>query len=85
MLFNELIQAVSLFGLGMGTVFVLLSLLISCVSLLSYVCKNFGSQPPVVQTPVAPIAQTNKPTQNISALEISIVKAAVKAHREASA
>lgn len=85
MLLDQLIQAVTLFGLGMGTVFVLLTLLISCVSLLSYVCKNFWSQPQIVQTPVMPKSQPNRPTQNISALEISIVKAAVKAHREASA
>ena len=84
MLIDQIIQAVTLFGLGMGTVFVLLSLLISCVSLLSYVCENFWSQPEVVKASAVPQTKISESTQNISALEVSIVKAAVKAHREAN-
>ena len=81
---NELIQAVALFGLGMGTVFVLLTLLISCVSLLSLVCKKLESQTPVSQVALAPQTKTVNSVQTVSDLEVSIVKAAVRAHREAS-
>ena len=84
MLINELIQAVTLFGLGMVTVFVLLTLLISCVSGLSLLCKKFESQTPVLQAAFTPQTKQVNSVKTISELEKSIVKAAVKAHREAS-
>jgi len=84
MLLNELLQAVTLFGLGMGTVFVLLTFLISCVSLLSLVCNKLESKPPVSHVARTPQAKIVNPVQAISDIEVSIVKAAVKAHREAS-
>ncbi len=40
MLIEKLSQSITLFGLGMGTVFVLLALLIACVTLLSVVCRR---------------------------------------------
>ena len=85
MLLDQLIKAATLFGLGMGTVFVLLTLLISCVSLLSYLCKRYFSHSEGVQTPLVSQEKNSVSNQNISALEISIVKAAVKAHRQANA
>lgn len=84
MLADQLIQAATLFGLGMGTVFVLLSVLISCVSLLSLACQKFAPQPKVVQN-TGPAAVTTSPVQQVSALETAIVTAAVKAHRDANA
>ena len=81
---NELIQAVALFGLGMGTVFVLLTLLISCVSLLSLVFKKLESQTPVSQVALTPQTKTVNSVQTVSDLEVSIVKSAVRAHRESS-
>ena len=39
MLIEELSQSVTLFGLGMGTVFVLLAMLIACVTTLSVFCR----------------------------------------------
>ncbi len=49
MLIEELSQSVTLFGLGMGTVFVLLAMLIACVTTLSIFCRyltpdNFREQ-----------------------------------------
>ncbi len=49
MLIEELSQSVTLFGLGMGTVFVLLAMLIACVTTLSVFCRyltpdNFREQ-----------------------------------------
>lgn len=85
MLTNQLIQAATLFGLGMGTVFFLLTLLISCVGLVSFFCKNFLSTATVMSAAdVASQRKVNEPLQSISALEVSIVKAVVKAHREAN-
>jgi biotin carboxyl carrier protein len=42
MFVEQLSQSLALFGLGMGTVFSLLSLLIACVVLLSVVSRRFG-------------------------------------------
>lgn len=79
MLADQLIQALTLFGLGMGTVFVLLTGLITCVSLLSYFCQKFAPQPEA-----KPSSASIAPTQSVSALEAAIVTAAVKAHRDAN-
>jgi len=86
MLLDNLSQAVSLFGLGIGTVFVLLSLLIACVTLLSAACLKFEKNP-VHATPDIGVsgkrAARNTGGANITQQERDIVVAAVQAHRQA--
>lgn len=91
MLIDQITQAATLFGLGMGTVFVLLSLLIACVSLLSAACLKFEKNP-VHAVPDIGIASRNQSVtsaqnaavqSNISEQEQAIVIAAVRAHRQA--
>ena len=86
MLVDQLTQAATLFGLGMGTVFVLLSLLITCVSLLSAACLKFETNPvhavPNIGAAATPIKGSASPT-SISEQQKSIVIAAVQAHRQA--
>ena len=77
MMINELLKAVTLFGLGMGTVFVLLSILISCVTLLSWLCKKIEPQQSVS------LAQNTNTTSSSATAEIDAVKLAVKSHRNA--
>ena len=78
MLVDQLMQALTLFGLGMGTVFVLLSLLILCVSALSLVCKKLENTTATVVPASAAIAAQN---QNNNSQEIAAATAAVKLHR----
>lgn len=86
---DQLSQAATLFGLGMGTVFVLLSLLITCVTLLSMACQKFETNP-VHAVPNIGVAanargvgnQTSGQT-NISEQEKAVVIAAIQAHRQA--
>ena len=73
MLIDQLTQAITLFGLGMGTVFLLLTILISCVSILSWFCKKVD-----IAQPSSP-QQKSDPTAN----DIEAVKLAVKSHRNA--
>ena len=87
MLIDQVTQAVTLFGLGMGTVFVLLSLLIACVSILSAACLKFEKNPihavPDLRT-TNPVSSTQNAVQaNVSEQERAIVVAAVQAHRQA--
>jgi len=70
MLTDQLGQALTLFGLGMGTVFVLLSILISCVSVLSWFCKKIEPH-----TQSQPSSSTEE--------EVKAVELAVKQHRNA--
>ena len=78
MLVDQLIQALTLFGLGMGTVFVLLSLLILCVSLLSKLCLKL--EKPVGTVTPAPASGSPKASAQDSQ-EIAAATAAVKQHR----
>jgi len=80
MLLENLSQAVTLFALGMGTVFVLLTLLISVVSLLSTICLKFESDS---QSETANGALIPSDRKNISEMDRAIVFAAVQAHRQA--
>lgn len=73
MIVDQLTQAITLFGLGMGTVFVLLSILIFCVSVLSWLCKKIDTNQP---TP-------SHQSPDTAAAEIDAVKSAVKSHRQA--
>ncbi|MFK8067153.1 MAG: OadG family protein [Gammaproteobacteria bacterium] len=86
MLIDQLTQAATLFGLGMGTVFLLLSLLITCISLLSAACLKFEKNP-VHAVPdigiTAPSRKASASQSSISEQEKSIVIAAVQAHRQA--
>lgn len=87
MLIDQITQAATLFGLGMGTVFVLLSLLIACVSLLSAACLKFEKNPvhavPDIGTASRNQSVTSAVQSNISEQEQAIVIAAVRAHRQA--
>ncbi|MGH1428070.1 MAG: OadG family protein [Arenicella sp.] len=86
MLVDQLTQAVTLFGLGMGTVFVLLTLLITCVSLLSSACLKFETNPvhAVPNIGAAATPRVDPSRQNsMSEQEKSIVIAAIQAHRQA--
>jgi len=86
MLLNDLSQAISLFGLGIGTVFVLLSVLIACVTLLSSLCLKYEKSPvhAVPDIGVSPKSNLNQGANaQITAQEKQIVIAAVKAHRQA--
>ena len=80
MLLENLSQAVTLFALGMGTVFLLLTLLISIVSLLSTICLKFESDLSPETTQEALIPSSNK---NISEIDRAVIFAAVQAHRQA--
>lgn len=89
MLLDQLSQAFTLFGLGMGTVFVLLSLLITCVSLLSFACQKFETNP-VHAVPNIGTAANGRVISNqtsgqatISDEEKAIVIAAIQSHRQA--
>jgi len=86
MLIDDLSQAISLFGLGIGTVFVLLSVLIACITLLSSACLKFEKNPvhavPDIGVSAKPTTGQIKAT-SISELEKQIVIAAVNAHRQA--
>lgn len=85
MLIDQLAQAATLFALGMGTIFVLLSLLISGVSLLSAVCAKFEVNPDnsaYVESDQQHAA--NSETGNtVPERDKAIVIAAVHAHRQA--
>ncbi len=88
MLIEQLTQATTLFGLGMGTVFVLLSLLITCVSLLSLACQKFETNPVHAVPDIGAAnsrnnARTSASSASISEQEKAIVIAAVQAHRQA--
>ncbi len=89
MLLDQITQAATLFGLGMGTVFVLLSLLITCVSLLSLACQKFEKNPvhavPNIGEAAMPRANavTHTNSASVSEQEHAIVIAAVQAHRQA--
>ena len=86
MLIDQLTQAATLFALGMGTIFVLLSLLISGVSLLSAGCAKFcaSSMQDLTNADVNPQLAVNSATGNsISDHDKAIVFAAVHAHRQA--
>lgn len=89
MLLDQITQAATLFGLGMGTVFVLLSLLITCVSMLSFACQKFEKNPvhavPNIGEPAMPRANaaTDNASVTISEQEHAVVIAAVQAHRQA--
>lgn len=80
MVLDQIYQAFELFGLGMGTVFVLLSLLISCVSLLSYACQKFETSP---EHNVPNIGVNASARASVSEQEKATVIAAVQAHRQA--
>lgn len=88
MLLDQLTQALTLFGLGMGTVFVLLTLLITCVSLLSGACQKFETNP-VHAVPNIGVANSrsnggaNTASMDVSEQEKAIIIAAVQAHRQA--
>jgi sodium pump decarboxylase gamma subunit len=88
MLIDQLNQALILFGLGMGTVFVLLSLLITCVSLLSAACQKFETNPvhAVPNIGVSKVGNSAVESGNnavISDEKKAIIIAAVQAHRQA--
>jgi len=86
MLIDQLVQAVTLFALGMGTIFILLSLLISGVSLLSVVCAKFETGSKNNSTNIGTSSQfsVNLATGNsISEHDQAIIFAAVRAHRQA--
>jgi len=85
MIFDQLIQAMTLFCLGMGTVFVLLTILISCISLLSIFCKNARPENAVVKinsTTQTDVPELGKP---VSDEESSVIKAVIKKHLDAIA
>ena len=88
MIIDQITQAFALFGLGMGTVFILLSALISCVSLLSYACQRFEKNPVHavpdigVRLPARNGQSTTSPV-TVSEEEKAIVTAAIQAHRQA--
>ena len=86
MLIDQVTQAVTLFGLGMGTVFVLLSLLIACVSILSAACLKFEKNSihavPDIRAANS-VSSSHEAQSNISEQEQAIVVAAVQAHRQA--
>jgi sodium pump decarboxylase gamma subunit len=77
MLTEQLGQALTLFGLGMGTVFLLLSILISCVSLLSWLCNSIA----VTSSPASSTTGTAISTDQQE--ELKAVELAIKQHRNA--
>ena len=83
MLLDQLLQAVTLFGLGMGTVFVLLTLLIACVSLLSTICQKFEG--PNIQdiSDISGMSAAGNNVNHVSEQEKAIVVTAVQMHRQA--
>ena len=84
MLLDQLSQATTLFGLGMGTVFVLLSLVITCVSLLSAACQKFEKTPVHTALDInAKEATRNTQISNVTEQEKAIVISAIHAHRQA--
>lgn len=78
MLVDQLIQALTLFGLGMGTVFVLLGMLILCVSILSKLCQKL-EKPAAMNTSISAAPSPKAPAQDSQ--EIAAATAAVKQHR----
>lgn len=78
MLNDQLWQALTLFGLGMGTVFLLLAILITCVSVLSWFCRNIQVDP---KTPASP--SSNESKIKTAQDELLAAELAVKRHRSA--
>jgi len=72
MLMENITQGLTLFMLGMGTVFVLLSVLIFCITIVSSFCRK-----PHVN------GESARPSSNQGADEIEAAKIAVRLHRQA--
>lgn len=81
---NELLfEAATLLMVGMGFVFVFLTLLIVAVNLLKVFCERFPGQEP--KTPTRTPSKTARPAQvNEDKNIVAAITAAVHAHRQAN-
>lgn len=66
-----LLQSLQLLGLGMGSVFIILTLLIGIITLVSRLVPEVEIIPPAVPTPVA---TTSADTEHIAAIQAAIHK-----------
>ena len=73
---NLLIEGLKFMGLGMGTVFVFLTIMIICMNIMSYIVHRFFPEPQVTATP----SSSNQQQDNKKI--VAAITAAIKHHRE---
>lgn len=72
---NLVIEGLKFMGLGMGTVFMFLTVMIVCMNIMSYLVHKFFPEPQVSATPNSSAKQDNKKI-------VAAITAAIKHHRE---
>ncbi len=82
MLLDNILQAVQLFILGMGTVFSLLCFLILSICFLSYLCKGKGSEDVNVASDKTDDQSNSQPSTAGSSQEIAAATVAVNKYRQ---
>ena len=73
-----LMEGVDLMVLGLGSVFILLILLIGCISLMSRLVARFL---PEVPSAVAPRRTAPAPAMSVDSETLAVISAAVRQHR----
>jgi len=71
---NLILEGFKFMGLGMGTVFVFLVIMIVCMNIMSTVIDKFFSEPEVSATPSVSASNDNKKV-------VAAITAAIKHHR----
>jgi len=71
---NLIVEGFKFMGLGMGTVFLFLVIMIASMNAMSYIVHKFFPEPQASATPSAPAQQDNKKV-------VAAITAAIKHHR----
>jgi len=75
---NLVIEGFKFMGLGMGTVFVFLIIMIVCMNLMSTIIHRFFPE----AQPTTSVAPNNAPKDNNNNKIVAAITAAIKHHRE---
>ena len=75
---NLVIEGLKFMGLGMGTVFVFLAIMIVCMNIMSYIVHRFFPEPQASTTPSASSSSVIEDNKKI----VAAITAAIKHHRE---
>jgi len=76
---NLVIEGLKFMGLGMGTVFVFLAIMIFCMNIMSYIVHKFFPEP---QVSITPSNGSNTTTTQDKKKIVAAITAAIKHHRE---